>query len=623
MSSKLESFKLTEAKQRIVLFSLLSILLTGALVGLSTTYPLYQSIRTHIEEINLASAAARAASIDNHFQRYHSLAKQINSRTEIRKRLEDYIEHARSLEDIRAFSTPRLEEPAQQIPDLAALIRITTQGERIAAVGDLASAVPTQEYSDQGTTLVTLNDGQPHDLIRVTSVIQNAAGQPIGLDILYFRLDPLTSFLDNFNNFKEQVRLYIVKADCQRAITYTPELDTAVVVDTPQAVSQQKIALDARSIQPAHDQDGQAISLIYIPFNSLHWGLLIEVNDDIFYKKAYKDLALSILSIVVMLILGAIITHYAVHPLITKIVSQASVLEKNALQLRLAASVFQHTQEAIAITSPTFDFIQANKGFVHTFGLDTSPTNQQNLFDLLSSQSSQTRADIHNNIATALAEQEFWQGELSYSKKTPLGDTPLLSLQSISVVKDDQGQTAYLIHIFKDITERKAVEKKMEFMAHYDSLTGLPNRSAIMVRIDEEIRSGSPFAILFIDLDRFKRVNDQYGHPHGDELLTKVAKRIQRCIRSTDVVGRLGGDEFIAIIKQLDKLEYAESIAKAITLSIQQSFRLGDTDVQVEIGSSVGIAHWPENGNSMHDLIDAADAAMYRAKNKGGNQFSL
>lgn len=189
------------------------------------------------------------------------------------------------------------------------------------------------------------------------------------------------------------------------------------------------------------------------------------------------------------------------------------------------------------------------------------------------------------------------------------------------VIRDNEGHVARVVVVSHDITERKRAEERIQRMAYHDSLTGLPNRVLFNDRLNQAIRlakrDSSQFALLFLDLDRFKPVNDTLGHAAGDELLQEVAARIRRQVRDSDTVARIGGDEFSVILHDIAKREEAEIVARKIVTALAAPFQLGRPKHGTDIGTSIGIAIYPVDGRDAQALVKAADATMYRAKQEG------
>ena len=188
----------------------------------------------------------------------------------------------------------------------------------------------------------------------------------------------------------------------------------------------------------------------------------------------------------------------------------------------------------------------------------------------------------------------------------------------------DQGTFLGCFSVTTDITEHKLAEERIRQVAHHDSLTGLPNRLLFNDRLDQAIslakRDSRQFALLYLDLDKLKPVNDTLGHTAGDELLRGVATRIRHEVRESDTVARVGGDEFTVILPDISRREEAETVARKIIAALAVPFKLGSQQQSVDIGSSIGIAVYPADARDAEALVMAADAAMYSAK-EVGNSF--
>jgi diguanylate cyclase (GGDEF)-like protein/PAS domain S-box-containing protein len=188
----------------------------------------------------------------------------------------------------------------------------------------------------------------------------------------------------------------------------------------------------------------------------------------------------------------------------------------------------------------------------------------------------------------------------------------------------DQGKVLGCFAVTTDITEHKLVEERIQRVAHHDSLTGLPNRLLFNDRLEQAIslakRDSRQFALLYLDLDKFKPVNDTLGHTAGDELLQAVAARIRHQVRESDTVARVGGDEFTVILPSIARRGAAETVARKIIAVVATPFQLGSQKQSVVIGTSIGIALYPTDGRDADALVKAADAALYQAKRSGRNR---
>ncbi|WP_328730937.1 putative bifunctional diguanylate cyclase/phosphodiesterase [Vreelandella azerica] len=200
-----------------------------------------------------------------------------------------------------------------------------------------------------------------------------------------------------------------------------------------------------------------------------------------------------------------------------------------------------------------------------------------------------------------------------------------LELLTITAITNDDGQTQHYAGLFTDITHIRENEQQIRHLAYYDVLTRLPNRRLLEDRINLAIRhahrSSQPLAIVFIDLDHFKQVNDTLGHAVGDELLIQVSQRMQDNLREDDTLARLGGDEFIALLTDIGGFSQATQIAQRLINAVSEAYYINQQSFR--IGCSLGISLYPDDGNTAETLIQNADAAMYRAKREGRNTYRL
>ncbi|MCW8914369.1 MAG: diguanylate cyclase [Magnetovibrio sp.] len=196
----------------------------------------------------------------------------------------------------------------------------------------------------------------------------------------------------------------------------------------------------------------------------------------------------------------------------------------------------------------------------------------------------------------------------------------------ISVTQMTEGSQRLFTGVIRDITQRKKALQKIEHLAHHDSLTGLPNRNLYMERVERAVvrarRSGKPLALLFVDLDKFKPINDNLGHEAGDIVLKTVAERMLQCVRQSDTVARIGGDEFVAVLENLDAAESAGVVAKKIINILVEDVDVGNGQL-ANVGASIGISIFPGDGDSTDELARAADEAMYAVKEAGRNNFKF
>ncbi|PKO93235.1 MAG: GGDEF domain-containing protein [Betaproteobacteria bacterium HGW-Betaproteobacteria-10] len=290
-----------------------------------------------------------------------------------------------------------------------------------------------------------------------------------------------------------------------------------------------------------------------------------------------------------------------------------------AEKLQLVASVFSHAREGIIITDAQSRIIDVNEAFSTTTGYSRAEALGKNPSFL---RSARQKKDFYNALWRALNTNGYWQGELWNRRKN--GEI-FAELLTISAVKNSQGEVNHYVGIFADITQQKENEARLEKLAHYDPLTGLPNRTLLGDRLYMSIalaqRNKHQLAVCMLDLDGFKHVNDTLGHAAGDQLLIDFAQRMRNELRQTDTLARLGGDEFIFLINELKSFDECFEIIHRIIRSASQPYLLGDE--VAEVSASIGITLYPDDGADPDLLLRHADQAMYIAKLNGGNRYFM
>lgn len=286
-------------------------------------------------------------------------------------------------------------------------------------------------------------------------------------------------------------------------------------------------------------------------------------------------------------------------------------------EIRLAASVFSNTLDGIFITSPDGTILKANRAFERITGYRADEAVGQNVRLL---HSDHHDADFYRQMWQAITEKGVWQGEIWDRHK----DGRVIPVWlSISSLYDETGALDRHIAIMYDISEQKLAQERINHLAHYDALTGLPNRMLFSDRFSHALaqakRQEQLLALLFIDLDNFKHVNDSRGHPVGDELLCQVAERLKGTTRQGDTLARLSGDEFTLLIEDAANISAVQTTAQKILKMLSEPFDL--IDGQAFPSASIGIAVFPDDGRDIDTLIKNADLAMYRSKEGGRNRY--
>jgi diguanylate cyclase (GGDEF)-like protein/PAS domain S-box-containing protein len=296
-------------------------------------------------------------------------------------------------------------------------------------------------------------------------------------------------------------------------------------------------------------------------------------------------------------------------------ISQRKRLE---LVLRIVSTAFE-SHGPMVICNTDKIILQANKAFTNATGYTEKEIIGQKISLLKSNCHDKA---FYTEMWQTIHQVGTWQGEIWAKHKSGQVNPILLT---ISAVKDSDHVVTHYVGSFIDITEQKLAEEKIKHLAFYDSLTQLPNRCLLQERLKHSIemarRDNKPLALLMLDLDRFKAVNDNLGHMAGDELLQQVAARMTARLRTVDMVSRLGGDEFIVLLDDIAHPDDAARVAEEIINDLSKPFNLSQSD-DVCIGVSIGISLYPQHGGCPETLLDHADAALYQAKDQGRGCFS-
>ncbi|SEH07689.1 Cyclic di-GMP phosphodiesterase Gmr [Candidatus Venteria ishoeyi] len=288
-------------------------------------------------------------------------------------------------------------------------------------------------------------------------------------------------------------------------------------------------------------------------------------------------------------------------------------------QFQLISVVFETTAEGIMVTDANSNILMVNCGFSAITGYSSEEVIGKNPNTLHSGWQDKI---FYQEMWATLKHKGQWRGELWNRRKNGELYAEWLSIYQVT---DQQGQASNYVGVFSDITEKKQAQDKINQLAYYDTLTGLPNRQLFHDRFEHAIamskRRESIVALMFIDLDNFKGVNDTLGHQAGDFLLKQIGERIHSNIRSSDTLARIGGDEFTVILENIHGKTHVAKIAADIMQAIAQPIQIEETEVFSSC--SIGICFYPDDANSVEHLMQYADTAMYRAKEQGKNRFQF
>lgn len=305
------------------------------------------------------------------------------------------------------------------------------------------------------------------------------------------------------------------------------------------------------------------------------------------------------------------VTHYI------SVKEDVTAYKKIEERMRVATTVFDAASEAIMVTDLNGAITMVNPAFSEITGFNSTDVLGESPRLLNSGHHDES---FYKDMFEELKRNNRWEGEIWNRRKS--GEV-YPQWQTIALVRDEDGEPLEFIALFSDISKRKQQEDEIRYRANYDALTGLPNRSLFNERFVQAMklskRENKNLSLLYIDLDGFKAVNDNYGHLMGDRVLKDVAHKLQASVRESDSVGRLGGDEFVICLPSLIDSDDANAIAAKIIHAIAKPIVIDGA--RISIGASIGITCFPRDGESIECLYEQADSAMYAAKQKGKNQY--
>ena len=327
--------------------------------------------------------------------------------------------------------------------------------------------------------------------------------------------------------------------------------------------------------------------------------------------------------------LGRLCVHYAEPraptPIERELIAECACIAGLAVtrvradtRLRQAATVFESTREGVIITDLEGRILDVNRAFTEISGYSEPEVLGRNPSLLRSNRQDQS---FYQSMWHSLKTVGHWQGEIWNRRKNGELYPQILT---INTVADSQGRPSHYVGVMTDISQLKQSEARLEHLVHYDPLTNLPNRRLVQSRLQHALehadRRGGRVAVLFVDLDRFKNINDSLGHPAGDALLESLAQRLSQRVREDDTLARLGGDEFLVLLENLQRPEDAASVAQTLLSLLQEPFYL-PSGHELYVGASIGISLYPDDGRTVTDLIQHADVAMYQSKEEGRNTY--
>jgi len=298
-------------------------------------------------------------------------------------------------------------------------------------------------------------------------------------------------------------------------------------------------------------------------------------------------------------------------------ISDLTQIYKMKTEIQIKSAAIENTMEGVMISDSNNKICYVNRAFEETTGYKKEQVLDQSPSILQSGKHNQS---FYEDMWMEISSTGKWKGEI-WNRRANGEIYP--EWLSITTIKDDNGERHYYVGVFSDITTQEEIRQRLHNLAYYDGVTELPNRHLFMDRLANTLsnakRFKQSFALLFLDLDRFKTINDTLGHSIGDQLLVEVSKRLKEELRDNDTVSRMGGDEFMILLPQTNSIQDAEQVAQKIIAAMNNHFKLEGRRYHITV--SIGISFYPKDGEETETLIRHADIAMYKAKENGRNTY--
>ncbi|MEJ2480766.1 MAG: diguanylate cyclase [Acidihalobacter sp.] len=499
------------------------------------------------------------------------------------------------------------------------------EGHRLVISGSLVRK-PVQQIPLQfGRTELLYSDGY---YLRTTARIMHA-GKPIGKVVTESSLPMLSSMFAGDTHWGKTAELAMCASAPNGGMRCFPSSQAGhalKMAPRPPGSAPRPMSFALQGETGAvltRDHRQHNVVAVFMPVSDLGLGMVLKIDRSELYAPVWRQL-MYLLPLLLLLLGAALLSlRWLLNPLVTELVrSEQETQEANERlrdseqRIRMLVDSVDEGIVSIAVDGTIELF---NPGAERMFGYRSEEVLGRNV-SLLMPEPHRNRHDdyLHRYLETGEAHVIGNPREVTARRK----DDTLFPMELRVSQLDLEGQRKF-IGIVYDISERKANEEKIAHLAQHDALTGLPNRRLTQDRVEQAIaraqRSQTRFAVMFVDLDRFKHVNDAYGHDAGDQLLKEVAQRLTACLRGEDTIGRQGGDEFIVLLSDLSDDSDAVAVAGKIRDALSEPFQLQGE--QIRIDASLGIAVYPRDGTDFETLIKHSDTAMYHAKKSADGRY--
>ncbi|ATE60660.1 diguanylate cyclase domain-containing protein [Thauera sinica] len=601
-------------QRRIRLFECIGVGLTAVLVGLATLIPMYGQLRRNVDLAVGHHVQIQAQAVGHLFANFASITAQLTSRSQIREALEHYNEGRLSRSELEAFSIPRLRDALEQSPLVAGLLRLDREGYPAVAIG---KTIPQALWRIPATDARTPEQHGPFHLLGQEVLIVSAAivtreGLRVGTDIVAFDLSALREVLSTLNAtpYARGAQVYLFHRADRRLVQFAPNGAGFVVAgDDPVRAALDGLP-DLAAGTASVPGDGQRQLFASAMPKMEDWQLAVTIDRAALYEGVRRELYWPVAAIVLLMLASGALTLVAIRPLSRRIAGQSQ-------RLALAASIFSSSGEGILLLDADRRVIGLNPAGCRMLQRQAEEVLGRHCcgFDAGDAVDADCAA-----IWRKVDDDGQWQGEMPLRRAD---GTVFDAWVSLAGVRDEDGRVTHYSGLIVDISARKEAESRIRTLAYHDELTGLPNRILMQDRLGHALRQArrarDRVALLFLDLDKFKPVNDSYGHAIGDQLLKAVAERLRLTVREGDTVARVHGDEFVVILEGIETPEPAARVAGKIVDALGSPFTVDGREIR--LGTSIGIGVYPDHASDVETLIRCADIAMYDAKQAGRNGY--
>ena len=632
-----------QLQRSILLYGALMILAMGIITAIVSLIPLYSQLKKDQQRNLLFALQTRTLTIDQYLWRAKDVSLQIASRTAIRKKLELYNQGSISLDELVIFGQPILNDALNQSHEVVGISRLDQRNKLVVQVGLPIPEEfwPLQAVEESGAVIRPFPIALAGKSFLVVEVpILNNQGMRVGRDVVLFSLEHLQKIVSDYTGLGETGETILGTIHNQRVQLFfplrgnsskTPEnlpKPSAIGLAIEKAFHQETGILFSKKLQ-----EGNSV-IAYGPIVGSDWGIAVEMSREELYSSVNHQIFVigSVILALSLVATGGMVL--LLRPLTGKMIIRTDELEQQTVELKQSQDELQASQarlsgilelasEAIISVDENQRIQLFNQGAEKIFGYTAEQVLAQPLDLLLPERFREAhRQYIHQFAQSSGVARVMGKRPEIFARRQDGTEFPAEASISKLELKGEKVLTV----ILRDITERKQAEEQLQYIAFYDSLTELPNRALFMDRLEHVLQRAKRnqdclFAVLFLDLDDFKLINDSLGHLAGDRLLKEIARRLRNCLRPSDTLARLGGDEFTILLEELKNLEDAIKVAERIHNQLSLPFKLNSHEIFPH--TSIGITLSTMGYDQTKEILRDADTAMYRAKTLGKGRYQV